>query len=178
MPFEAPVRVRYEETDRMGVVYHSNYFVWFEVSRTDLLRNNGWTYREMEADGIQLPVIEAHCEYRKPAKYDDQLVVEARFQRAGQRSDRRVRAFDPSVSADAVDPVEIVAIGDAGGIDRVVVTCVQAEDLDELSEAAHRMLPSSWPIACQSMRCAASISQEAIQAPNMKPAQIRQAPIT
>ena len=54
------VRVRYAETDQMGVVYHSNYFVWFEVGRTDLLRGTGVTYREMEAEGFSLPVIEAH----------------------------------------------------------------------------------------------------------------------
>jgi acyl-CoA thioester hydrolase len=57
----------------MGVVYHANYFVWFEVGRTDLLRNAGWSYREMEAEGFSLPVISASCEYRQPALYDDEL---------------------------------------------------------------------------------------------------------
>ena len=51
------VRVRYAETDRMGVVYYANYFVWFEVGRTDWLRDAGWTYRQMEKDGVALPVI-------------------------------------------------------------------------------------------------------------------------
>jgi acyl-CoA thioester hydrolase len=69
------VRVRYAETDKMGVVYYANYFVWFEVGRTDLLRESGWTYRDMERDGFALPVIEAHCSYREPAKYDDELEV-------------------------------------------------------------------------------------------------------
>ena len=69
------VRVRYAETDQMGVVYHANYFVWFEVGRTDLLRRSGWTYRELEADGVGLPVIEAHCEYRQPARYDDEIEI-------------------------------------------------------------------------------------------------------
>ena len=69
------VRVRYAETDGMGVVYYANYFVWFEVGRTDLLRESGWTYRDMERDGFALPVIEAHCQYREPAKYDDELEV-------------------------------------------------------------------------------------------------------
>jgi len=55
------VRVRYAETDKMGVVYYANYFVWFEVGRTDLLRSLGWSYREMESSGVSLPVIEAHC---------------------------------------------------------------------------------------------------------------------
>ena len=69
------VRVRYAETDRMNVVYHANYFVWFEVGRTDLLRRSGGSYRELEAKGISLPVIEARCEYRQPARYDDELHV-------------------------------------------------------------------------------------------------------
>ena len=69
------MRVRYAETDQMGVVYHANYFVWFEVGRTDLLRGAGWTYREMEADGVSLPVIEAHCDYKQPARYDDDLEI-------------------------------------------------------------------------------------------------------
>ena len=69
------VRVRYAETDKMGVVYYANYFVWFEVARADLLRTLGWSYRDMEHSGVSLPVIEAHCEYRRPAKYDDELEV-------------------------------------------------------------------------------------------------------
>jgi acyl-CoA thioester hydrolase len=68
--------VRYAETDRMGVVYYANYFVWFEVGRTDLLRGSGWSYREMEAEGFSLPVVEAHCAYHKPARYDDELEID------------------------------------------------------------------------------------------------------
>ena len=69
------IRVRYAETDQMGVVYYANYLVWFEVGRTDLLRDRGWSYREMEGEGFQLPVVEAACEYRRPARYDDELEV-------------------------------------------------------------------------------------------------------
>jgi len=69
------VRVRYAETDNMGVVYYANYLVWFEVGRTDLLRHAGWSYREMELEGFSLPVIEAHCEYSQPARYDDDVEV-------------------------------------------------------------------------------------------------------
>jgi acyl-CoA thioester hydrolase len=61
----------------MGVVYYANYFVWFEVARADLLRSLGWSYREMEHAGVALPVIEAHCEYHKSARYDDELDVRA-----------------------------------------------------------------------------------------------------
>jgi acyl-CoA thioester hydrolase len=60
----------------MGVVYHANYFVWFEVGRCELLRSAGSSYRDLEAhEGVQLPVIEAHCEYRQPGRYDDELEV-------------------------------------------------------------------------------------------------------
>jgi acyl-CoA thioester hydrolase len=72
------IRVRYAETDRMGVVYYANYFVWFEVARTEWLRVSGWSYREMEADGVSLPVIEAHCQYVRPARYDDQIELRTR----------------------------------------------------------------------------------------------------
>ena len=72
------VRVRYAETDTMGVVYYANSFVWFEVGRCDLLRAVGSTYRELEARGVLLPVIEAHCEFRDPARYDDELEIATR----------------------------------------------------------------------------------------------------
>ena len=71
------LRVRYAETDQMGFVYHANYLIWFEVARTDLLRQFGWTYREMEESGVRLPVIEAHCTYHRPARYDDEISVRA-----------------------------------------------------------------------------------------------------
>jgi acyl-CoA thioester hydrolase len=69
------IRVRYADTDQMRVVYYANYFVWFEVGRTDLLRESGWSYRDMEADGFSLPVIEARCLYHASAKYDDDIEV-------------------------------------------------------------------------------------------------------
>ena len=69
------LRVRYADTDRMGFAYYANYLVWFEVARADWLRRLGWTYREMEESGLLLPVIEAHCEYRQPSRYDDELEV-------------------------------------------------------------------------------------------------------
>ena len=69
------VRVRYAETDRMGVVYYANYFIWFEVARTDLLRHLGWSYREMEGTGVMLPVISAECHYTRPARYDDEIEI-------------------------------------------------------------------------------------------------------
>lgn len=62
----------------MGVVYYANYLVWFEIGRTDWLRETGWTYREMETEGLGLPVIEAHCEYKQGARYDDEIEIRTR----------------------------------------------------------------------------------------------------
>lgn len=72
------LRVRYADTDAMGVAYYANYFIWFEVARTDLLRSVGGNYRDMEADGVLLPVIEADCRYQRPARYDDELEIRTR----------------------------------------------------------------------------------------------------
>lgn len=74
----ARVRVRYVETDQMGVVYHANYLVWFEVGRTEWLRATGSSYRQLEAEGTTLPVIAAHCEYRRPLHYDDEVSIRSR----------------------------------------------------------------------------------------------------
>jgi len=74
----ARVRVRYADTDQMGVTYHANYLVWFEVGRTDWLRASGWTYRDMEAAGVSLPVIEVFCQYHQPARYDDEIEIRTR----------------------------------------------------------------------------------------------------
>lgn len=73
---ETPVRVRYAETDQMGVVYHANYFVWFEIGRVELLRHLGFSYRDMEKeDGCFIAVADARCRYKAPARYDDELMV-------------------------------------------------------------------------------------------------------
>ncbi len=77
------VRVRYAETDQMGVAWHGQYFAWFEVGRTDLLRERGCTYRELEAAGLRLPVIDAAAKYLRPARYDDLLEVRTRLSRLG-----------------------------------------------------------------------------------------------
>jgi len=63
----------------MGFAYYANYLAWFEVGRCEWLRSLGWSYRDLEArEAIMLPVIEAHCEYRHPARYDDELLIRAR----------------------------------------------------------------------------------------------------
>lgn len=73
---ESRLRVRYAETDRMGIVYHSNHFIWFEVGRVELLRQLGFSYRDMEEnDGCRIAVIDARCRYKAPALYDDEIIV-------------------------------------------------------------------------------------------------------
>ena|SRR5947209_5226307 len=73
---ETLVRVRYAETDQMGVVYHSNYFIWFEVGRVELLRQLGFSYREMEQeDQCFIAVVDARCRYKAPARYDDEIMI-------------------------------------------------------------------------------------------------------
>lgn len=69
------IRVRYAETDKMGVAYNSHYLTWFEVGRTELLREMGLAYEALERSGLLLPVIEAGVKYRKPARYDDVLIL-------------------------------------------------------------------------------------------------------
>lgn len=74
---ETKLVTRYVETDQMGIIYHSNYFVYFDVGRTDLLRNCGMNYKDMEAMDIMLPVIEVNCKYKVSAKYDDSLIIQS-----------------------------------------------------------------------------------------------------
>lgn len=77
MPVTTEVRVRYAETDQMGIVYYANYLVWFELGRVELLRSLGLAYSRLETDhGCILPVIESRCRYRSPARYDDEILIE------------------------------------------------------------------------------------------------------
>jgi acyl-CoA thioester hydrolase len=79
MPVTTEVRVRYAETDQMGVVYYANYLVWFEIGRVEVLRALGLEYRRLEIEHqCILPVVEATCRYRSPARYDDQILIETR----------------------------------------------------------------------------------------------------
>lgn len=78
---DAKIRVRYQETDQMGVVYHGNYYTWFEVGRVEFFRSIGYTYAQLEEEGIIMPVIESHCFYKIPAKYDDELLIHTKLQR-------------------------------------------------------------------------------------------------
>jgi len=79
---ETRVRVRYAETDQMGVVYHANYFIWFEVGRVEYLRARGFSYRAMEQDDdCHIAVVDAHCRFKAPARYDDWVVIRTRVAR-------------------------------------------------------------------------------------------------
>ena len=79
MPVTTEARVRYAETDQMGIVYYANYLVWFEIGRVELLRALGLAYSQLEIDHqCILPVIEASCRYRSPARYDDEILIETR----------------------------------------------------------------------------------------------------
>lgn len=75
-----PLRVRYAETDQMGIVYHSNYLIWFEVGRTELFREAGLPYTTFEEQGLGLAVVEATCKYRRSALYDDNLIIETKVE--------------------------------------------------------------------------------------------------
>ncbi len=79
------VRVRYAETDKMGVAYYANYFVWFEVGRAELCRQKGFCYADLEALGYILVVTDAHCHYRNSAKYDELLVIRTRLRGVNKR---------------------------------------------------------------------------------------------
>jgi len=84
---ETRLRVRYAETDQAGVVYHSNYLIWFEVGRVELCRDYGFNYREMEGeDDAFLPVVEAGVKYHSPARYDDEIIVRTRVVQARTRT--------------------------------------------------------------------------------------------
>jgi acyl-CoA thioester hydrolase len=73
---ESRLRVRYAETDQMGVVYHANHFIWFEIGRVDLMRQLGFRYRDLERDhGCFIPVVDARCRYKAPARYDDEIII-------------------------------------------------------------------------------------------------------
>lgn len=76
MIHETTFRARYGETDQMGIIYHPNYYIYFEIGRTEFLREmGGMSYKDMEGAGVMLPIVETHCRYKVPAKYDDELIV-------------------------------------------------------------------------------------------------------
>jgi acyl-CoA thioester hydrolase len=94
---ETRVRVRYAETDQMGVVYYANYIVWMEVGRVELCRACGFNYRDMELnDNVLLAVAEANCRYHSPARFDDEVIIKAWIEKA----DRRMVTFGYEMRTD------------------------------------------------------------------------------
>ena len=98
-------RVRYAETDQMGVVYHTHYLVWCEIARTDYIRQFGSSYAQLEQDGLLLAVAEANIRYAASAKYDDLITVEATLPRA----QSRVLTFDYHIYRDEPQPRQLLA---------------------------------------------------------------------
>ncbi len=104
---ETTVRVRYAETDQMGVVYHGNYFTWFEIGRVELCRQLGFEYKHMETeDDSFIVVADAHCRYKRPARFDDLLVIRTKIS----QSQRRTVRFDYEIIDQASG--ELLATGD------------------------------------------------------------------
>ncbi len=82
------LRVRYADTDQMGMAYYGHYLRWFEIGRAEMMRSLGQSYRAIEADGIRLPVVEARCRYLKPARYDEEVAIETGVQSLGRATVR------------------------------------------------------------------------------------------
>lgn len=76
---ENSFRVRYVETDQMGIVYHSNYYVWFDIGRTEFIRSIGYSYNDLEKRGLILPILETHCTYKKAVRYDELVTIKTRL---------------------------------------------------------------------------------------------------
>jgi acyl-CoA thioester hydrolase len=103
--FETQIRVRYAETDKMGIVHHSNYLVWFELARSEFCRARGFSYKEMEEkDNALLVVAEAYCRYKSPAFYEDVLTLRTKLAEVRSRSIRFIyeiyRPFDQALLAE------------------------------------------------------------------------------
>lgn len=97
------VRVRYADSDQMGVAYYANYLVWFEVGRTEWLRARGYAYRSLESEGVFLPVTEAACRYLAPSRYDDLVWIVTRVGKLGRtivRFDYRILKEDGTLAAE------------------------------------------------------------------------------
>jgi acyl-CoA thioester hydrolase len=108
---ESTIRVRYAETDQMGVVYHANYFVWFEVGRVDLCRHLGFEYKRMEEeDDSFIVVAQASCRYKRPAHFDDMLTVRTRVASAQRRTIRFAYEIFHQTSGDLLATGETVHV--------------------------------------------------------------------
>ena len=110
---EVPIRVRYSETDAMGLLHHANYITYFEIARTELFRVGGGNYRAMEERGYFLVVVNVECKYKRPARYDDQLMIKVRL--------------DQWTGAKLVHEYEIVRQSELVATGRTVLACVDRQ---------------------------------------------------
>lgn len=106
MQTQTNVRVRYSETDQMGIAHHSNYAVWFEVGRTDFLNKLGISYTKIEASGILLPLYEINCKFKSPARYEDDIIIKTTI-----KTFTRIRVFFSYEIVNAVDG-KLIAAGE------------------------------------------------------------------
>ena len=103
---DCEVRVRYAETDQMGVAYYANYLVWFEVGRSEFCRKRGFSYADLEASGHKLVVTDVHCRYRNSARYDETVVIRTRLKKLN----KRMITFDYQIFRQ--DGNEVIAEGE------------------------------------------------------------------
>jgi acyl-CoA thioester hydrolase len=106
--YQHQLRVRYEETDQMSVVYHANYLTWFEIGRTELIRSLGYPYRKIEEKGLLLPVTEAELKFKKPARYDDLVGI---YTRVAQMSSVRLQFAYEIRRMNEEEPEELLVTG-------------------------------------------------------------------
>ena len=139
---ETTVRVRYAETDQMGVVYHGNYFTWFEIGRVELCRQLGFEYKRMETeDDSFIVVADAHCRYKRPARFDDLLVIRTKIS----QSQRRTVRFDYEIIDQASG--ELLATGDT-----LHVICDRLGKPKSLPEKYRKYFPVSKDNECRSKK--------------------------
>ena len=153
---ETMVRVRYAETDQMGVVYHANYLIWFEIGRTEFCRARGFAYRDMEqSEDAYLVVAESYCRYKAPARYDDELIIRTHITEMRRRS---VRFGYEIIRADTG---QVIAEGETGHVItdgrgrvrsmpeqyRALLSAVPEEDIhtSQLPQRAERVPEDSAP---------------------------------
>jgi len=128
---ETRVRVRYAETDQMGVVYHANHFIWFEVGRVEFLRQLGFSYRDMEKeDDCVIAVVDAHCRYKAPARYDDEIIVRTQL--------KNVRESLIHFGYELIRPADGALLADGSTTHLVVNRLMQVVPIPEKYLAAFR----------------------------------------
>jgi acyl-CoA thioester hydrolase len=136
-PYETTVRVRYAETDRMGVAYYATHLIWFEIGRAEMFRQMGFCYREMEEqDDTYAVVAEAHCRYLRPARYDDLLRIRTRLLEA------RTRTLRFGYEIVHGETGELIAVGET-----LHVLCDRTGRPRALPEKYRRFFPLTAPEA-------------------------------